>query len=460
MRTVINNANIVIPDKELVLKDSSLVVDNGVISRIDEGVKYRYDYSANVVIDAEEGYLIPGLINNHSHGFTLGPLFPSGGTPLTFEFIFRDLNRHLFQGTTTLLNLDGFATIEEVEIINKLHPIKIKTATSHTPLNVKAAEIADGAGLTQLHKNLTVKEMLDRGAVAIGEIGAGSTLGGGAAAYLILPRAIEEKTGKRITRAQSGELIKAVLGRHIDPSLTDKEKVRSAIEEAGLKDLLTTDETIDLVMKTIYASVVVARDGIREAAGLALEYDVPLIVHNAAASKDVVLEVAKRLGPKLVTGHSNHSSFEKEEMIQVMKELKKYGAIIDILCGDYFGARQTFSADNIDATLEVLNEGLGDVMSTDFMGGNWDPMLRIIEKAVEEKVISLPKAIAMVSYNVVRAIPKLAPNCGMIAVGKTADLAILDANKLSKVKYVFIDGVPVVINGQIKVPKPMLDLES
>ncbi|MDH5363934.1 MAG: amidohydrolase family protein [Dehalococcoidia bacterium] len=460
MRIVINNTNIVIPDKELVLKNSSLVIDNGVISRIDEGVRYRYDYGANVVIDAEEGYLIPGLINHHSHGFTLGPLFPSGGVPLTFEFIFRDLNRHLLQGTTTLLNLDGFATIEEVEIINKLHPIKIKTATSHTPLNIKAAEIADGAGLTQLHKNLTVEEMLDRGAIAIGEVGAGSTLGGGAAIYLILPRAIEEKIGKRITPAQSGKLIKAVLGRHIDPSLTDKEKVQDALEEAGLKDLLTADDAIDLVMKTIYAPVEIARDGIREAADLALKYDVSLIVHNATASKDAVLEAAKRLGPKLVAGHSNHPSFEKEEMIQVMKELRKYGAIIDVWCGDYFGARQLFSTDSIDATLKVLEEGLGDVLSTDFAGGNWDPILRIIEKAVEEKVISLPKAIAMVSYNVVKAIPKLAPNCGTIAVGKTADLTILDVNKLSKVKYVFIDGVPVVINGQIKVPKPMLDLGS
>ena len=452
MKIAIGNAQIVLPEKDLILEHASLLIENGLISKIDQ-VPYSFDYSANVFIDAEEGYLIPGLINHHSHGFTLGPLFPNGGRPITFELLFRNLDRHLIQGTTTLLNLDGFAAIEEVEIINKLHPIKIKTATSHTPLNLKAAELVDGFGLNQIHKKLTVEEMLKRGAVAMGEIGGGGILGGGAASYYYLPRAIEQKVGKRITTAQSEKLKIAVLGRLIVPSLLDRDKVQIALKEAGLKELLTVDEAIDIVMKSVYASVEIARDGIREAEKLSAKFSIPMIAHNAAASKDVVLEVAKHLGPKLIAGHSNHSSFTEEEMINTAKELRKYGAIIDILSGDSFGAKQLMTPEQLNSTLKMIEEGLVDLISTDFMGGNWDAILRVLEEAVKQKKISLPKAIALATSNVVKAIPLIAPNGGVIEEGKKADIVLLDKKRLSKVKDVIINGILVVRDG-VKAPRP------
>ena len=453
MKIAIVNAQIVLPDKDLILEDASLLIENGLISRIDR-VRYRFDYSANVLIDAEGGYLIPGLINNHSHGFTLGPLFPSANKPLTFELIFRNLNRHLLQGTTTLLNCDGFALIEEVEAVNKLHPIKIKTGTTHMPLNMKAAELADGAGLTKIHKAMTVAEMLERGATVIGEVGAGATLGGGVTSYYLLPRAIEEKTGKRIKTDQAERLKRAVLGRYIDPSFTDKEKVEAFLKESGLMESLTVEEVIEITMKVVYASVEVAREGIKEAADFSLKHDAPVIIHNAAASKDAVLEVAKHLGPKLIAGHSNHPSYDKDEILEVARELKKLGAIIDVCTGDSFGAGELFPADYIEPTLTMFEEGIADTISTDFVGGNWDSMLRILEKAVEKKKISLPKAIAMATSNVVKAIPRIAPNGGVIEEGKTADIVILDKRRLSKVRHVIINGIPVVIDGVIKAPKP------
>ncbi|MFW5872991.1 MAG: hypothetical protein ACOCVN_03295, partial [bacterium] len=90
---------------------------------------------------------------------------------------------------------------------------------------------------------------------------------------------------------------------------------------------------------------------------------------------------------------------------------------------------------------------------TDFMAGNWDPLLLIVKKAVEEERISLPKSLAMLSCNVAKTIPKLAPNTGFIEEGKTADLVILNPNDMSKVEHVLINGIPVVANGQIKAPK-------
>lgn len=453
MKTLINNANIVLPHSDTVLKDSSLVIENGLIRTINDGVKYRFDYSANVMVDAEGGYLIPGLINNHAHGFTFAPLNPSAGEPVTPELMIRNLNRHLLQGTTTLLSLDGFALPEEIELANKLHPVKIRTGATQTPLNFKAAEIADGAGLTDLHKSRTLKQMLDLGAVVIGEVGAGSTLGGGAASYLILPRAIEERTGILITPAQSTELIVAVLGRRIDPSLTDRNRLAIALERAGLSEALTLDEAIRTVIEAVFASVEVAREGIREATDQALEFEVPIIIHNAAGSKDEVLEAAERLGPQLIAAHSNHPSFDIDEMFQNTRTLKEMGAIIDISCGDACGAGQIYTPELIDQSLDLLCE-CGDVISTDFMGGNWDSMLIIIDRLVGEQRMSLPQAVALASYNVVQVLPRLAPNSGTIAVGKAADLAILDAEDLKRVKHVFMDGLHVVKDGNVTFPEP------
>ncbi len=452
MKIAISNVNIVLPKKNMILEDASLVTENGIISRIDH-VKYRFDYSANVLIDAEEGYLIPGIINNHSHGYTLGPRSPSVSKPLPLELVIRNLNRHLLQGTTTLLNCDGFALIEEVEGVNKLHPIKVKAGTTHMPLSAKAAELGDGSGLTRFNRAMTVGEMLERGAVAIAEVGAGSTLGGGSSSFYLLPRAIEGKTGKRISNSQAERFKLLILGRYIDPSFAiDKEKVNSLLKESALEEFFTVEEVIEITKKVIYSPIEVARDSIREAADFSIKYNVPVIIHNATGSKDVVLEVAKRLGPKLIAAHSNHQSYDQDEMLEVARELKKLGAIIDISSGDYFTARQFFTT--IEPTLTMIEEGIPDTICTDFQLGNWDAILRILEEAVERKKISLPKAIAMATSNVAKAIPRLAPNTGVIEEGKTADIVILDKKRLSKVRHVIINGIPVVIDGVIKAPRP------
>jgi len=369
MRVTIQNANIVIPHKDLILKQSSIIVENGLIIKIAEGVRYSYDPASNSIIDARGGFLIPGIINHHAHGASLGPLFSAGNPAPPMELIFSNLNKHLLHGTTTLLNEDGFATIEETEIMNKLHPIKIKAATSHTHLNVEASEITDGTGLNEFHKKLTVKEMLTNGAVALGEIGGGDTLGGGGACYNLLPRTIEAKTGKRINPAGAEKLMWAVLGRYIDKSVTDREKVDMVLDEIGLKGLLSTDETIDIILKDVYAPVETGRDGIREAADLALQYDMPVVIHNAAGCKDVVFEVAKKLGSKLIAAHSSHPSFKTDEIVENIKHLRSFGAFIDVCSGDYFGAKNLCPPEYLNIAYELLEQGLVDLISTDFMAG-------------------------------------------------------------------------------------------
>lgn len=453
MRIAIQNANIVLPHKNTILANSSIVIENGLIFKIIKGVRFSYDSKANLIVDAENGYLIPGIINHHAHGVSLGPLFSAGNPAPPLELIISNLNKHLLQGTTTILNEDGFATMEETEIMNKLHPIKIKTATSHTPLNIQAAEITDGSGLNSFHKTLTVESMLERGAVALGEIGGGDTLGGGGVCYNLLPKTIEEKTGKRITASEAEKLMWAVLGRYINTSLTDRKKVEAVLGKIGLKGLISIDEAIDIILQVVYSPVETGRNGIREAADLALQYNMPVVIHNAAGCKEVVFEVAEKLGSRLIAAHSSHPSFTKDEIVENIKKLKSFGAIIDVCCGDYFGAKNLCPPEYLDIALNLIEEGLADLISTDFMAGNWDPLLLIIKKAVEEEKISLPSALAMLSCNVAKAIPKLAPNTGFIEEGKAADLVVLNSNNLAEVQHVFIDGIPVVINGEMKAPK-------
>ena len=453
MRIAIQNANIVIPHKDLILNHSSIIIENGLIIKIVKGVKYSYDPKANTIIDAKGGYLIPGIINHHAHGVSLGPLFSAGNPAPPIELIISNLNKHLLQGTTTILNQDGFATIEETEIMNKLHPIKLKAATSHTPLNVQASEITDGTGLNCFHKELTVKKMLENGAVALGEIGGGDTLGGGGACYNLLPKTVEAKTAKRINPSEAEKLMWAVLGRYIDKSVTDREKVHTVLEEIGLKGLISIDEAINIILEDVYAPVETGRDGIKEAADLALQYDMPVVIHNAAGCKEVVLEVAEKLGSRLIAAHSSHPSFRTEEIAENIKRLKSFGAFIDVCTGDYFGAKNLCPPEYLNIAYELLEKGFADLISTDFMAGNWDPIILFIEKAVNKGKISLPKALTMTSCNVAKAIPKLAPNTGFIEEGKAADLVVLEPDTISKVKHVLIDGIPVVTNGEIKAPK-------
>jgi len=295
--------------------------------------------------------------------------------------------------------------------------------------------------------------MIDTGAVALGEIGGGDTLGGGGVCYNLLPKTIELKTGKRINPSQAEQLMWAVLGRYIDPSVSDPQKVEKVIEEIGLKGLLSVDEAIKVILRDAYAPVETGRDGIREAADLAVQYDIPIIIHNAAGCKEVVFEVARKLGSRLIAAHSSHATFTQEEIAVNIQKLKDLGAVIDVCCGDYFIAKNLCPADYLEVTLNLIENGLADLISTDFMAGNWDPLLLIVKKVVEEERMSLPKLLAMLSCNVAKAIPKLAPNTGFIEEGKTGDLVILNPNDISKVEHVLINGIPVVANGQIKAPK-------
>ena len=81
-----------------------------------------------------------------------------------------------------------------------------------------------------------------------------------------------------------------------------------------------------------------------------------------------------------------------------------------------------------------------DIISTDDIGGLWDSIRLVLEKAVEKGVIDLAGAVALATANVAKAIPKLAPNRGLLAPGKVADIVVTKEATLSDVTAIIIGG--------------------
>jgi len=447
MRIVLANGNVVTGDGKSVLERSSVVIQDKYIVDV-LNVPYVYDSRATRSIDVNGDYIIPGVINHHAHGVAFGPFGAIGEKPIPRERVINNLNKLMLQGTTTILNADGFATMEEVDTADKIHPINIKTGTIHTPLNIKAAELADGKGLTEGHKKLTVKRQLNLGAVAIAEVGSGATLGGAKTDYMLLPDAVREKTGVCITTPQAKALKEAVLTRHIIPEKFDPDKTAGVLKELRVDKHLSVDEAKQLVTETVMPAYTVGLKAIEEAAELSAKFNIPMEVHNASGSMDTVYKISKELGNRLIAGHSNHSSFELKECLMQAKRLKECGVIVDVSTLDCLGARQIVPSPEM--IFAMMEDGLVDILSTDYGGGFWDSELLLMQKIVEEGILNIPQVVAMGTRNVAKAFPKLAPNRGIIASGNTADLAVVNGDRIGVVNMVIIGGKITVEDGRIK----------
>jgi imidazolonepropionase-like amidohydrolase len=389
--------------------------------------------------------VIPGLINNHTHGTAYGPLFPSGHEGLPHEQVLANLDRHLLEGTTTVLCVDGFVTAEALARTGEAHPINLKLASCNTPACLAAATIADGGGLTEANRVFTARHAVRAGAVALGEIGAGHTLGGGGASYLYIPAEVERRTGVKITPRQANGLKIAVLGRHISEKAFDLDRAEEALASAGLTGTLSVEDTREIVSGIVLPAFDIALHGLAEAAGQAREAGVPVLVHNAAASMTQVASIAKT-DVTLIAGHSNHSSFELREAVEHAGRLKEMGAIVDVSTLDTFGAQRLTTGPEL--LYAMFSAGVVDTISTDYAGGHHDPILLAIDRAVKAGVVNLPAAVAMATANVADAIPGLAPRRGRVVPGMIADLVLTDPAELHHVEIVMIGGEIVTRAGR------------
>jgi imidazolonepropionase-like amidohydrolase len=401
------------------------------------------------LIDASGCTIIPGVINAHAHGCIYGPSMPSGSVGLNDSEIEHNRNRHLLEGTTTLLNVCGLAFPDEIDLGSATrHPMDIHMSTAHTESNIQAALAVDGAGLSTRHVQATVDQLLSQGAKALGEVGGGQTLGGGAQEYRFIPEAIERETGFKINPAMARRLKNAVLGRYLNPEdgLSDGD-LTGELDNCCLAGMVQVKQIRTIVTNSVMPSVSKALAGFEEIARESARVEYPAIFHNAAPTARRLIELAEVYpAARIIAGHSNHPSFLPDEAVAIAGKLRDRGAAIDVSTLDCITTRWRNDATNFDALIE---SGLVDTISTDFAGGHWDGILEAIHRIVRKKQLSIPAAVALATGNVARIFPQLAGDRGLIKRGKRADLVVADSANLGRIRDVFIAGRPVVRNGRI-----------
>ena len=79
--TAFVGVNVIPMDRERVLKDQTVVVRNGVIAEIGESEKVKVPADA-VRVDAAGKYMVPGLVDMHTHLLSDSNEFPDAIAPI------------------------------------------------------------------------------------------------------------------------------------------------------------------------------------------------------------------------------------------------------------------------------------------------------------------------------------------------------------------------------------------
>lgn len=404
----------------------TIVVEDHLIEAVLDRWAPYYD-TADVIVDARGGFVLPGVINHHVHGLTRGPLMIVGEPALSDARVTANLDRLLNEGVTTALNVDGFPTVEDARAQSRFHPLRVEVTTLHTPTHLRWA--TDGpfpfGGVRPQHE-WTLDEMLDAGAICVGEAGPGCDAHW--ADYTLLPGAVAQRGG-RASMEQARRF-------RLAAERADRRAAQEALAETGL-----SAEQLAPMLEVFEATVAwkeMAQQALQEAIEAGRARGVPLLLHHTPGTFDLVRDAAREANEVVIAGHSNFQIHDPDDAARRARELRKAGALIDIMSGDAHSAQQFHPSPAV--THRLLADGLVDLVSTDYAGGFWDPMLVMLERAHDAGVVSLEAAVRMVTQAPAEALPRLAPQRGRIAPGLVADIVVTEPGRLGSVRQVLISG--------------------
>ena len=409
-----------------VLPGATLVMRDGII----EGIESRgADVPDAIVWEAHGCVVLPGLVNAHAHGCTTGPLFSSAAPALTSDIAEANIARHRDAGVTTVVNVCGLGLPEEIPTAD----IDVLLATTHLPSAFIAADAVDGSALTPAHRAMTAERMLATGAVLIGEVGSGATLGGGVAAYRYIPAALLAETGVALDADEVTSLIDALVGgsRLDEP---DSQRLLSAMADLGI-DEQALPATRDAILRFAVAPVRASLDSFAEAVHLAEMTGAPAMFHAAQPSATRLLDLARASSATLIAGHLNHPSIDDGVLLDLARDLREAGVVIDVSSLDMITAQRLTSPECADLLAEA---GMVDTLSTDYAGGAWEPMLGVADRWYRRGFIDLREVALMTATRTADLLGLR--DRGRLAEGKRSDIVVVSADDLASVRGVFVAG--------------------
>lgn len=443
MRTAIENCSLVTGDGKTHIEKALILVEGRTIGYC--GKQRDFERNMYEVLDASGRIALPGIVNAHAHGILPDvPLFSSGSQGLKMDEAMENAQKHLSEGTTSILNADGFANPLSALFFRDSAHANIMTAVARSPKSCEAAALIDGQGIQAYRAEEEFFDKIfasashdERNSVvaAVGECGSGATLGGGVQDYKFIPEMIMDKYGVKISEAQARALKEAVLGRHIDAGAYSAGAVKKTALDLGI-DAAPGDLKKDIT-GCVMPPFQKALEAIAEEYENGKELRLPVIVHSAAASMDALERITANGADYMIAGHSNHPSFEFEEGLEFAGMLKDRGAVIDI---STFDTLNTGNRQEMEYFKAFIQLGLADIVSTDYGGGNHCSILSMLGTAVRDGVVSLPGAIRLATSNPARAVPVLGQNKGLLAEGYDADIILVGKDDISDVGYVMIEG--------------------